>query len=325
MHHPHAARKAPPVKHAMTLLAALLLAGCELLQDIDLNPLPDPRPILQVDPGPIDVRLTDGSVPIVVRDLPLADSIRYRFGNRASIFLSTSGLTSPVAIPLPDDLLPGEIPLYLSLIEGGQNADTAVVTLNVIDDVAPSVAWRSPAQLAELTGTVTFEIDAADDVELRKVELFIGDQYVTDMIGAAMPFDTTRIPNGLTAITARATDVGGNVADSTRTFKVDNEQLQKPSVIWVQPAVDAELRSGEPITFEVAIRDPLLRIVSVTYTVAGDVVHRDTTPFDAVDGVVHTHTWAGFQNNYRGPVMLTVEVINEGGVSDLSSRTVTVR
>lgn len=84
------------------------------------------------------------------------------------------------------------------------------------DDLPPTVAITSPAAGA-VSGTVALAATASDDVGVISVEFRIDGVLLTTDLDApyAASWDTTAFPDGPHAITALATDTGGNTTLST--------------------------------------------------------------------------------------------------------------
>lgn len=112
------------------------------------------------------------------------------------------------------------------------------------DTTAPTVAINSPASGNSVSGTVTVDVAASDNVGVARVELSAGGSTVG--IDTAAPFafawDTTGVANGSQALVATAYDAAGNRASSAMvTVNVANPvaapavDTSAPKVVLVNP------------------------------------------------------------------------------------------
>ncbi len=87
---------------------------------------------------------------------------------------------------------------------------SAIVTT---DTVLPSVAITSPISALTVTGLVTVNVSASDDVDVASVQ-FLVDGNTVGAADTAAPYsfswNSATLPNGTHVLTARATDTGGN-------------------------------------------------------------------------------------------------------------------
>ena len=111
----------------------------------------------------------------------------------------------------------------------------------VVDRQAPTVVWRRPADGAQVSGTVTLEVEATDNVGVAKVEFFAGSTKLGEATSAPYTFswDTTAYPDGPVTLRARAVDAAGNAAEATLQVTVANA----PEIYWVKPVAN-ELVAG---------------------------------------------------------------------------------
>ena len=96
------------------------------------------------------------------------------------------------------------------------NAEAVKSQVVTIDGGAPSVSVTSPQSGAVLTGTVTLQADASDDVSVDHVDFLVDGQVVgTDSTSPySVAWDTSTVGNGAHSITARAVDGGNNATTS---------------------------------------------------------------------------------------------------------------
>jgi hypothetical protein len=98
------------------------------------------------------------------------------------------------------------------------------LALQAGDLAAPTVAIASPSSGAVLTGTEQIDVDADDDSRVEKVDLWIDGQLRAIDLTAPYAFslNTTTLVNGSHTIEARAYDIDGRRATSTRTVTIAN-------------------------------------------------------------------------------------------------------
>jgi hypothetical protein len=98
------------------------------------------------------------------------------------------------------------------------------LALQASDTAAPTVVIASPSSGAVLTGTEQIDVDAHDDSRVEKVDLWVDGQLRSIDLTAPYAFslNTTTLANGTHTIQARAYDIDGRRATSTRTVTVAN-------------------------------------------------------------------------------------------------------
>ncbi len=136
---------------------------------------------------------------------------------------------------------------------GRVNASAAVAAaLNLaatVDTVAPTAAIASPAGGTAVSGLVTIDAVASDNVGVARVELWVDGALVTSDPGAPYGFtwDSRKTGNGSHSLVVRAYDAAGNAANSTAvTVSVANTVLadtEPPAVQIVSPS-DSTVVSG---------------------------------------------------------------------------------
>lgn len=120
----------------------------------------------------------------------------------------------------------------------GQSAAVSVTVAN--DATAPSVSITSPANGSSVSGAITVNITATDNLGVAKVELYLnGTLYAS--YGSApynISWNTTSVTNGSYTLTARAYDAAGNVGQSPAiTITVNNQagDATPPTVAIIEP------------------------------------------------------------------------------------------
>lgn len=115
---------------------------------------------------------------------------------------------------------------YDALGSVGQSANVTVSVVN--DAIAPVVAISSPSNNAELKGTVTITANASDNISVARVEFYVNGVLRSSDTSAPYSFDldTTSLPNGTYALSAKAYDSVGNIGQSpTVTTTVSNDTI----------------------------------------------------------------------------------------------------
>lgn len=106
----------------------------------------------------------------------------------------------------------------------------------MVDRQAPTVVWRQPADGAQVSGAVTLEVEATDNVGVAKVEFFAGSTKLGEDTSAPYTFawNTTGYPDGPVTLKARAVDTAGNASEATLQVTVANA----PEIYWVNPVAN---------------------------------------------------------------------------------------
>ncbi len=103
----------------------------------------------------------------------------------------------------------------------------AMDTSPATDTIAPVVSITSPANNTTVSGVISVNISASDNVDISKVELYInGNPYASDSSSPyTFTWDTTKYANSTYTLKAIAYDGSGNVGQSaTVTVTVLNQQ-----------------------------------------------------------------------------------------------------
>ena len=118
-----------------------------------------------------------------------------------------------------DDLgAPGRDPYYgygrVNALAAVQAASSARVVPS--DTQAPTVAITAPSASSTVGGVTSVSVAASDNVGVAKVELRVnGSLLATDTVSPfGFSWDTSKAPNGIANLVARACDAAGNCADS---------------------------------------------------------------------------------------------------------------
>lgn len=112
---------------------------------------------------------------------------------------------------------PGSRVVTLTVRDAASNVASDPVTVTVLDTMAPTVAITSPAESANVSGSVTITTTVSDNVGVVRVEFF-ADGVSLGSVTAA-PFrkalNTATLTNGAHVLTAVAYDAAGNSATAT--------------------------------------------------------------------------------------------------------------
>ncbi|WP_298629615.1 Ig-like domain-containing protein [uncultured Thermus sp.] len=140
----------------------------------------------------------------------------------------------------PEDLPQGDV--NLRVVARDRAGNEASASQNV-DRTAPTVVWRRPADGSQVSGTVTLEVEARDNVGVAKVEFFAGSTKLGEDGAGMVPdtytldWNTVPYPDGPVTLKARAVDAAGNASEATLTVTVANE----PAIWWVAPVPNQRL------------------------------------------------------------------------------------
>ena len=145
------------------------------------------------------------------------------------------------------------------------------------DTTPPTASITAPAADETLTGIVTIEVTASDDVGVISVAFLVDDER----LGAAdtsapysFEWDTTAVADGAHEIAVEASDAAGNVGRATVAITVAND-VTAPAVSITSPADGATVGGNVAVAIE-ADADA----VSVELLVDGGVAGSDTPPFN---------------------------------------------
>ena len=120
----------------------------------------------------------------------------------------------------------------------GNVGQSGSVTVTVVKDTTPpSVALTSPVNNATVSGPVTISASASDNIGVNRVELYENSVLLTasNVTPVNFNWNTASVPNGSYALTAKAYDATGNVAQTGNvTVTVNN-----PAADTTAPSVTA--------------------------------------------------------------------------------------
>jgi subtilisin family serine protease len=161
---------------------------------------------------------------------------------------------------------------------GNSTASTVNVTLNNPDTTIPVVSLSAPQNGTTVSGTVSINANASDNVGVTKVVFSVdGATVATDTTAPySTPWNTTSIANGSHTITAKAYDAANNTTSATVTVTVRNIDLGAPSVAITAPANNAQVSKNSNLTISATASDDI-GVTKVEFYVNGALQCTDTT------------------------------------------------
>jgi subtilisin len=160
------------------------------------------------------------------------------------------------------------------------DADEAVANCGPVDD-PPTISITSPENGATVVGTVVVSANADDDVEVSRVEFFVGETSIgvdiDGLNGWSADWDTTGVADSVHSVSATATDTAGKTASASVSVTVDNVD-DPPTVTITGPAAGSTVSGSVEIT---ALASDDKGVSRVEFYVDGSLVSTDT---DGDDG-----------------------------------------
>lgn len=122
-------------------------------------------------------------------------------------------------------------------------------TASTTDTQAPTVSLASPSGGSTVSGLVSVGVNASDDTGVSRVDLLVNGAVVASDTSAPFAFswDSTRVSNGSTTLSLRASDAAGNTATSAGVVvTVSNVAVADTSapVLRISNPVDGSVVSG---------------------------------------------------------------------------------
>ena len=200
----------------------------------------------------------------------------------------------------------------------GNNASaSATVTVSNADTTPPTVSVSTPANGSTVSGTVSVQATASDNVGVSTVEFLVDGALRSS--DASSPYsyswDTTGASNGSHTVAARARDAAGNTATSSVTVTVSNSvpDTTPPSVSITSPVDGSTVSATVSVA---ASASDNVGVSKVEFYVDGALKGTDTTsPY----GYSWDTTAAG-----NGSHTLTAKAYDAAGNTASASATVTV-
>jgi subtilisin family serine protease len=244
--------------------------------------------------------------------------------------LLVSDSSSPYSFALDSSSLPnGKHVLQALASDAAHNsAMSAAVTVTVdntpADTTAPVVAMGTPASGATVKGTVSVTASATDNVGVSKVDLYIdGVLFASDATAPyAFSWNSVPVSNGVHTLKLVATDLAGNLGETTRAVTVANSHAP----VATNDSFTAPYRALSSYTAQV------LNVLSNDNDADGNLkastVKIVSTPNKGGSARVNTNGSLSYtpQRGYRGTETLSYNVRDSlGAVSNTATVTVTVQ
>jgi thermitase len=137
------------------------------------------------------------------------------------------------------------------------------------DTQAPTVSFSGLASGSVIKGIASINVNASDNVAVSKVELYAGSTLIgSDSTSPyAFSLDTTTIPDGNLALTAKAYDQAGNAASASITVSVRNtSDSTAPVVNILSPSAGTVLKGN--VSIQASASDNV-GVISMTLYVDG--------------------------------------------------------
>ena len=121
---------------------------------------------------------------------------------------------------------------------GQESSYSNIVT--IAEQSPPTVSITSPSNTASVSGVVSINVSATDNVGVTKVEFYVNGQLVTTNLAAPYVYswDTSSLAAGTHTLMAKAYDAAGNVSQSSSSVNVVKD-LIAPTVALTSPANNA--------------------------------------------------------------------------------------
>lgn len=146
------------------------------------------------------------------------------------------------------------------------------------DSTAPTTSITSPTNNSQVSGTVSIQANASDNVGVTRVEFFINGSILSTDTSApyTASWNTTSISNNSTrSLTTKAYDGANNIGTSS-TINVTVKDITAPSVSITSPANNALVPRNSNITISASASDAS-SITKVEFYVNGTLKCTDTT------------------------------------------------
>jgi hypothetical protein len=203
------------------------------------------------------------------------------------------------------------------------NSASSNITLNVgtggvssTDTTLPVVSITSPSSGQILSGSVTVQVAATDNVAVAKVQLSVDGTVLASSMTAPYTFslDTTTLSNASHVLTATATDTSGNAQSASLSVTVSNNVDTTPPSVSITSPSPGQTLSGS-VSVQVAASDNVA-VLNVQLSVDGTLVATSSTapyvfPLDTTTLTNAAHT-------------LTAKAVDTSGNTQSASITVTV-
>jgi subtilisin family serine protease len=149
-------------------------------------------------------------------------------------------------------------------VNAGAAVKAAAAAVSTADTQAPSVSIAAPLGSSTVSGVVAVSVSASDNVGVAKVELRVNGSLLTTETVAPFSFswDSTKVANGMSSLTARACDAAGNCTDSatvavnvSNTVPVVVTDTTPPSVSLTSPTASATVNKRGSLSITATASD----------------------------------------------------------------------
>lgn len=150
---------------------------------------------------------------------------RLEGGTSTTVILSLNDIADTLSVGTYTDTV-----LFINDTNGnGTTTRTVALQISAPPDNPPSVTITSPQNGDTVSGTVTVQVDAADDQGISKVEIFIDDSLAATLLNPPYIYqwDTTAVSNATHTIKATAYDTADQTADDQVSVTVNNSATRK--------------------------------------------------------------------------------------------------
>lgn len=200
-----------------------------------------------------------------------------------------------------------------------QDVLVTVDNSNIIDDEAPVISISAPTG-GEVSGIVNVNVDAADNVAVARVALFVNGQQllVSDQSPFAFAWDTTLLSDGVYDLTAHAFDEADNEgvssAVSVTVRNAAKEDVTPPEIIRFNLTDGMQVRRRQRV---IAVATDNEDIAQMRLIINGQVVYVSNENILAV-------RWTTRSRRSRGGVsyQVTIEAVDQA--DNVTRQTVTV-
>jgi len=197
--------------------------------------------------------------------------------------------------------------------------DALVNTTPILDDVSPTITITNPTNNADVTGTFSVSVDASDDVEVNRVELYING--ILSQEDTTVPYtfsvDDTILNSGANQIEARAFDSSDNTASDQITVNILVTDTTAPTITIINP-IDGQTISGKTKITVLASDESGIDTVKIFVdgtlktTLSGSTFDYTWNP-KGISGGTHTISSIATDNNGNSSQTSVDIVIEKGG------------
>ena len=187
----------------------------------------------------------------------------------------------------------------------GNNIQPMPRTIRIGDGINPTVTWITPTAGQTLSGTVTLQVNATDNIGIYSVDFSLGGSPLGTVRSAPYQtrLDTATWGNGLYTFYATVTDTSGNTVVSQVQAEIFN-----PYSLKIDDVSKAEGNSGSnPFTFTVSLQPASLQTVTVNYATAD----KDATAGSDYTAASGTLTFMPFETSKTITVNVLGDTVDE--------------